>query len=380
MAKNGDRDAQAMLGVILYNTKNCREAVYWFQKAADQGQTGAYYYLGECYRTGCGFAQNYQQAAVWYRKAAERDHAHGQISLSECYTQGRGVPQNNTQALYWMKRAANKGSADGQVGLATMYERGTGVPINKNLALHWYEKALSNEKDPELSKESIKRKIEGYESEGYTSLRDNINSNPTPQVTALWQGRWRSLLRAVMNSHAYKGQVIDKGNTHIRNGLGIIHWKREDDFHVGKWANNIQNGMGIHLAAPNLQISNCAKCCYYVGNWREGVKSGEGSCYDKNGNLLYTGKFANNKPIEKYPNTKAISSYKFECKEYKDGSKYLGETKNGRCHGIGFLINTDGSIWYGNWKDGRRNGNGIEIPYTGQSVTGRWAGNTYYNY
>ena len=48
-----------------------REAAMWWQKAAEQGQSDAQYWLGKSYESGRGVVQHDKEATKWYRKAAE---------------------------------------------------------------------------------------------------------------------------------------------------------------------------------------------------------------------------------------------------------------------------------------------------------------------
>ena len=50
------------------------EAARWFRKAADQGDAGAQYYLGNMFEQGRGVALSDVEAARWYRKAADQGH------------------------------------------------------------------------------------------------------------------------------------------------------------------------------------------------------------------------------------------------------------------------------------------------------------------
>ena len=49
-------------------------AARWFRKAADQGDAGAQYYLGNMFEQGRGVALSDVEAARWYRKAADQGH------------------------------------------------------------------------------------------------------------------------------------------------------------------------------------------------------------------------------------------------------------------------------------------------------------------
>ena len=52
--------------------KDDKQAVYWYRKAADQGQASAQTNLGFMYRNGKGVASDNKQAVYWYRKAADQ--------------------------------------------------------------------------------------------------------------------------------------------------------------------------------------------------------------------------------------------------------------------------------------------------------------------
>ncbi|TDE08297.1 MORN repeat-containing protein [Dyadobacter psychrotolerans] len=85
-----------------------------------------------------------------------------------------------------------------------------------------------------------------------------------------------------------------------KSGYGKYNYAN-GDFYEGQWLDDKYNGLGRFTAAPNLFITNCPKCVVYEGEWKNGVKDGYGKCYDIKRKLLYSGKFKNDKPVEKYP-------------------------------------------------------------------------------
>ena len=44
----------------------------WYTKAAEQGDAGAQYNLGNCYRAGTGVKKDEKEAVKWYTKSAEQ--------------------------------------------------------------------------------------------------------------------------------------------------------------------------------------------------------------------------------------------------------------------------------------------------------------------
>ena len=128
-------------GIYYYNRNNDKQAFYWFQNAAKQGEVKAQSFLGLMYERGQGVPKNYKQAIYWFQKAAKQGDALAQSDLGAMYQLGRGIPKNDKQAFYWFQKAAKQGEVNAQFHLGLMYERGQGVPKNYKQAFYWYQKA-----------------------------------------------------------------------------------------------------------------------------------------------------------------------------------------------------------------------------------------------
>lgn len=167
----------------------------------------------------------------------------------------------------------------------------------------------------------------------------------------------------------YKGQIT---NSIIRNGLGIYAWTYDGIYYIGDWQSDNMNGKGIYIVAE--QIPNCKKSKFYVGEISWGKKSGYGKCYDRYGNMLYNGRFINDKPVDTYPlpDKNKYDNYKFECLEYNNGDCYIGETSYGQRNGLGFYIWNNGDIWYGSWSNNNRESFGVYMQYDGTIYTGKY--------
>ena len=112
-------------------------AVQWFRKAADQGNAGGQFMLGNMYDNGQGVPKDYALAVQWYRKAADQGNAGGQFMLGNMYANGQGVPQDYVLAMQWYRKAADQGYANAQANLGAMYANGQGVPKDYTLAYMW---------------------------------------------------------------------------------------------------------------------------------------------------------------------------------------------------------------------------------------------------
>ena len=83
------------------------QAVFWYRKAAEQGDASAQDGLGEIYDNGYGVRQDYAQAVAWYRKAADQGFPPAQTDLGIEYANGHGVPQDYVRAHMWFNLAAS---------------------------------------------------------------------------------------------------------------------------------------------------------------------------------------------------------------------------------------------------------------------------------
>ena len=59
-----------------------KEAVSWYRKAANQGLSGAQFYLGNMYLDGIGVTKDYKIALSWFKKAAEQGYVKAQYNLA----------------------------------------------------------------------------------------------------------------------------------------------------------------------------------------------------------------------------------------------------------------------------------------------------------
>lgn len=184
-AEQGDAIAQCNLGKCFdmpYGTnEDIEEAIYWFEKAAEQGNSNAMWQLKNIYEdeTSENYDENKEEyvlkylefhdenkANYWEKKydarideeyeekfckckeAAEQGDACEQFNLGDCYFRGVGVEKNKENADLWrgrafsgFKKAAEQGDARAQIWLGRCYWYGLGVQENRQTALIWYKKA-----------------------------------------------------------------------------------------------------------------------------------------------------------------------------------------------------------------------------------------------
>ena len=99
------------------------------------------------YEFGKGVDEDYRQAVFWYKKAAEQGDTKAQLNLAVMYKYGTGVSEDFSQSVYWYKKAAEQGDTKAQLNLAVMYASGEGVPENFVLAYKWANLAAARGRD-----------------------------------------------------------------------------------------------------------------------------------------------------------------------------------------------------------------------------------------
>ena len=97
----------------------------------------------------------------------------------------------------------------------------------------------------------------------------------------------------------------------------------------------------------------------YAGEWKDGKINGEGTKTNKDGQK-YVGEWKDNKPNGQGTFT------------WPDGKKYIGEFKDDKFNGQGTLTTPVGSKYVGEFKDGKRNGQGIFTASDGSKYVGEF--------
>jgi hypothetical protein len=174
------------------DNKNDKEAMKWYTKAAEQGDSSAQNSLGDMYKYGWedkyGWVtwdndkKNDKEAVKWYTKAAVKGHSSAQNSLGDMYRHGgRGVRQSYYEAVEWYIKAAEQGDAGAQFNLGSMYRNGQGVPQNYKEAYIWASLAAAHSPAPE----------------GATKVRDAVAKKLPPKDLIAAQQRAAELQKQI---------------------------------------------------------------------------------------------------------------------------------------------------------------------------------------
>lgn len=140
--------SQNKLGLAYENgegvKKDPKTAFSWFEKAANNGYSYAYYNLGRHYTYGLSVSVDMNKALYWFEKAAKAHHVHSSLLLGHWYQNGTNVPKDLKRAAEYFKDAAFGGLAEGKHQYACCYAYGLGVRQDSLRALLWIDRAVKD--------------------------------------------------------------------------------------------------------------------------------------------------------------------------------------------------------------------------------------------
>lgn len=159
LAIAGNASAQTNLGVMYILgqcvPKSAQKALYWLEKAADQGVEVAKTYISKLkaeeaannnkglfdealslYKSG-----RLKEALEIFEALAEQGHVMSQFIVGNMYDFGESVPRDYEQAFIWYKKAAEQGHPDAEYNLAVFYADGKGTKRDYEKAIEWFSKS-----------------------------------------------------------------------------------------------------------------------------------------------------------------------------------------------------------------------------------------------
>ncbi len=120
--------AQYLLGVFYlqgqYVDWDIHKAIYWFEKAADNGYAEAQAALATCYDTEEYGVQNGLLALKWYNKAIDNGFYDVLHNVANIYANGIVIPRNIDKAIQYYTLSAEKGFVNSQSYLSQIYHDG----------------------------------------------------------------------------------------------------------------------------------------------------------------------------------------------------------------------------------------------------------------
>lgn len=84
------------------------DAFNYLQELAPAGDPEAQFRLGDMYRWGDVGSANFEKALYWYTRAAKQGNLDAMLGLAGMYGHGQGVPQDKVAAYRWLILASSQ--------------------------------------------------------------------------------------------------------------------------------------------------------------------------------------------------------------------------------------------------------------------------------
>lgn len=125
--------------------RNAKNALFWFDKAANRDEPLAMTRLAMLYEQGApGVGADANKARNWVQKAVEKDNPQAKVIMSKWILEGK-ISKNPAQAIELLKSASAQNSPQGAFALANMYATGYEQLVKQDLikAKQFYSIACS---------------------------------------------------------------------------------------------------------------------------------------------------------------------------------------------------------------------------------------------
>jgi TPR repeat protein len=154
-ANQGNGYAQQFLGLIHWSfteegvfpgaKTDDKLAFYWMLKSAQQNIPSAQGVVGGMYAFGVGVQKDFKKSLMWVKRAAMSGYKTAQVLLGDFYREGNiGLSKNYKEAFNWYQLAAKEGHITGQFKSAILLgEGGHGLNIDHKLSSYWYKQAAT---------------------------------------------------------------------------------------------------------------------------------------------------------------------------------------------------------------------------------------------
>lgn len=146
------------------------------------------------------------------------------------------------------------------------------------------------------------------------------------------------------------------------SGTGLYKYKN-GNIYIGDFKDKKPSGLGMFICAGDDTINNCPGAKVYVGRFKEGLKRGNGVCYNSDGEMVCSGKFDNDKFITPTEDDNIGSRYFSDAKT--DEFYYIGEFEETTPDGFGAIFFSNGDILISEFQNGNRTGINVYLEHDG---------------
>lgn len=148
-AESGDPAAQTLIAELYWKGegvgRNRKEAVRWYEFAANAGDREAQFAYGNLLLRGTVVDEDKTRGEEFLRKAAKQGHPRAAFNLAQIITARRPTWASFKRALPFYQQAAEADIADAQYALSNIHADAKGVTVNDDkTARTWLAKAAAN--------------------------------------------------------------------------------------------------------------------------------------------------------------------------------------------------------------------------------------------
>ena len=161
-ANKGYLEAQFALGKIYHFgkpniIKDTKEAEFWYEQAAAQGDLQAIKYLDilkqdRDYKLSSAPDMDEKWNMQWTVKMAMYGDMQSQFEVGQMYLNGIKIRMDYEQAASWFEKAAIQGHIESMFTLGNLYSSGKGISLDMEKAVFWYQQAALRDYAPAQKK------------------------------------------------------------------------------------------------------------------------------------------------------------------------------------------------------------------------------------
>ncbi len=159
----GDANAERKLGDFYFESEP-KQALSWYEKAADNGDMEAAYIAAIMYAENYDIKPDAHKAAKLLQQAAIAGLPAAQADFGLVVYQGNGIERSEIEAAQWFKKSAENGDPEGQFLYAFTLAKGEGVKQSYEEAYYWLlqaEKSSPNTiAEYDQSRAELKKRLE----------------------------------------------------------------------------------------------------------------------------------------------------------------------------------------------------------------------------
>jgi len=204
------------------------KAIELYKKSADKGNSTAIYNIGFVIGMYATIKKN-EEENEYYKKAADMGNVYAQTVLSANYSLGIGIKIDKAKAHYWDVQAALNGKLESIKSVATNYYLGEGTNKNFDEAIKWFQKAVDmGDDDSVFDLANMYRDGEGFEQdedkaiEMYTKAADMGNVYAQNRL-AKYYFKGTYVNRDYQKSYDYALKAAEQGNANAQNKMGNFY-------------------------------------------------------------------------------------------------------------------------------------------------------------